>query len=105
MNKNCWEVKACGKCTTSLGDDACPVCKEVKLHEVHGGVNGGRACWTVPHTKCGCITQGDVGSKFYNCRKCDFYQMVMKELKGSFQLQHIVVSNLLLDIILRTTSN
>jgi len=30
------------------GDYACPVCKETKLSGIHGGVNGGRACWTSP---------------------------------------------------------
>jgi hypothetical protein len=58
MKKNCWEVKDCGRCTTMLGEDSCPVCKESKLHGGHSGVNGGRACWTISHTKCGGTTQG-----------------------------------------------
>ncbi len=84
MKKNCWEIKACGKCTSALGDDACPVCKESKLDGVHDGVNGGRACWAVPHTKCGGVTQGSLGEKFVDCSGCDFYNMVRNEEGGSF---------------------
>ncbi len=86
MKKNCWEVKACKKCTTILGDDCCPVCKEVKLDGVHDGVNGGRACWTIPRTKCGGSTQRVFGNKFDNCTACNFYNMVKEEEKGSFYL-------------------
>ena len=100
MKQNCWEVKSCGKCTTILGDDACPVCKEVNLHGIHDGVNGGRACWTISHTRCGGTTQGTFESKFHNCKECDFYKLVMKDLQGSFQLQCKAMSNLLLDIAL-----
>lgn len=94
MKKNCWEVNACGKCKTILGDDACPVCKEAKLHGVHGGVNGGRACWVVPHTNCGGSTQGHFGSKFANCKVCNFYSMVKEEEKGAFQLSATIMSKL-----------
>ena len=92
MKKNCWEVKACGRST--VGDDACPVCQESKLHGVHGGVNGGRACWTISHTKCGGTTQGPFGSKFRNCQECDFYKSVKEEEKGSFQLAATILSKL-----------
>ena len=94
MKKNCWEVKACGRCTTILGDDACPSCKETKLHGVHGGVNGGRACWVISQTKCGGSTQRNFGSKFANCKECDFYKLVKEEEKGSFQLSATILSNL-----------
>lgn len=85
MKKNCWEVKACERCITILGGEACPVCREAKLHGTHGGVNGGRACWTVPHTKCGGISQGSVSNKSSTCIKCNFYNMVKEEEKASFQ--------------------
>ncbi len=85
MKQNCWDVKSCGRCTTKLGDEACPVCKETKLDGVHGGVNGGRACWTIPHTKCGGSKQGSLGQKFIDCAVCDFYNMVKKEEGDSFQ--------------------
>src|SRR5450756_1298959 len=94
MKKNCWEVKACERFTSILGDASCPVCKETKLHGIHGGVNGGRACWTIPHTKCGGITQGRFGNKFANCRECNFYNMVRNEEKGAFQLSATILSTL-----------
>jgi hypothetical protein len=86
VKKNCWEVKACGRCTVMRGSDACPVCKEAKVDGIHGGKNGGRVCWTIAHTKCGNKTQGCFSDKFDNCMDCDFYQMVKEEEKGSFKL-------------------
>ena len=94
MKKNCWEVKACERCTTILGDDSCPVCKESKLNGVHGGVNGGRACWTISHTKCEGTTQGTFGNKFVNCMECDFYNLVKAEEESSFQLSATIMSKL-----------
>jgi len=77
-----------------VGDDACPVCKASTLHGVHDGINGGRACWTIPHTKCDGITQGTFGDKFRNCAECDFYQMVKEEEKGSFELSATLLGKL-----------
>lgn len=94
MKKNCWEVKGCERCTTILADESCPVCKESKLHGVHGGVNGGRACWAIPHSKCGGSTQGSFGCKFANCMACDFYKMVKEEEQGGFQLSATILSKL-----------
>lgn len=91
---NCWEVKACGKCITIAGDEACPVCKETKAHGIHDGVNAGRTCWVIPHTKCGGSTQGSFGSKFDNCVVCNFYKMVKEQERGSFQLSVIILSKL-----------
>lgn len=94
MKKNCWEVKACERCKLILGGNSCPVCRETKLHGVHGGVNGGRACWTIPHTKCGDNAQGSFGCMFANCMACDFYTMVKEEEKESFQLSSTILSKL-----------
>ena len=94
MKKNCWEIKSCGRCTSILGDDACPVCKEARLDGVHGGVNGGRACWTIPHTLCGGTKQGNFGNKFDNCKMCEFYKLVKEEEKGKFQLSATILSKL-----------
>ena len=94
MKKNCWEVKACERCTTILGDNSCPVCKETKLHGVHGGVNGGRACWIVPHTKCGGSKQGTFADKYINCMDCNFYDLVRTEEKGSFHFSATILSKL-----------
>ena len=94
MKKNCWEVKACERCTTALKDDSCPVCKEDRLHGLHGGLNGGRACWTISHTKCGGSVQGHFGNKFANCKECDFYKMVKAEEGGSFELSATILTKL-----------
>jgi hypothetical protein len=94
VKSNCWEVKACGRCAAALKDDACPVCSERKLNGVHGGINGGRACWTIPHTKCGGNTQGAFGNKFRNCMECNFYNLVKAEEKGSFQLSATILAKL-----------
>ena len=94
MKKNCWEVKACGRCMTMRGEDACPVCREIKVNGIHGGKNGGRVCWTIPHTKCGGITQGTFGDKFANCMDCDFYHMVKDEEKGAFKLSASILPHL-----------
>ena len=94
MKKNCWKVRACERCTTILGADACPACKEVKLDGVHGGVNGGRACWIIPRTNCGGSTQGNFASKYANCMECDFYNLVRAEENGSFQLSATILSRL-----------
>jgi len=94
MKKNCWEVKSCERCTTLLGDEACPVCKESKLHGIHGGTNGGRACWTIPHTKCGGKTQGTFSNKMSNCMECNFYKMVKDEENGAFKLSATILATL-----------
>lgn len=75
-----------------LADDACPVCKEDKLDGIHGGVKGGRACWVIPHTKCGGSTQGLLSSKFIMCMECDFYNMVRQEEQESFQTAATILS-------------
>jgi hypothetical protein len=94
MKKNCWEVKACGRCTTMQGDDACPVCREAKVNGIHGGKNGGRVCWTIAHTRCGGVTQGTFSDKFTSCKECDFYKMVKEEEKGSFMLSASILPHL-----------
>lgn len=94
MKKNCWEIKACGRCSSAADDDVCPVCKEDKLHGIHGGVNGGRACWTIPHTICGGTRQGTFGSKFQNCVECIFYKMVKEEEQGAFQFSATILAKL-----------
>ena len=94
MKKNCWEVKACERCAKAVGDESCPVCKEIGLNGVHGGINGGRACWVIPHTRCGGTVQGRFGQKFSNCMECEFYRMVKAEEKGNFQLTATILSNM-----------
>lgn len=94
MKKNCWEIKGCERCSTILEDEGCPVCKEIRLDGVHDGINGGRACWTIPHTICGGNTQGTFANKFANCKECDFYNMVKEEEKGAFQFSATILPKL-----------
>lgn len=82
MKTNCWEQKSCGreaggKNAAALG--ICPATTEIRLNDVHGGKNAGRACWTIKNTLCGGQVQGSYGDKFKNCQQCDFYKQVRQE--------------------------
>lgn len=82
MGQNCWEFKNCGRepggaKVTELG--VCPAATETKVDGVHGGANGGRACWAIAGTFCGGEVQGSYASKLANCMACDFYKVIMKE--------------------------
>jgi hypothetical protein len=94
MKKNCWDVKKCNRCLTAAGEESCPVCREERLDGVHGGLNGGRACWTISHTLCGGDKQGTFGDKFKNCQDCDFYNLVRAEEGGAFQLSANILPRL-----------
>jgi hypothetical protein len=82
MKQNCWEVKKCGRevggvKTAEMG--VCPAATVKQMHGVHGGINGGRACWIVKATLCGGAVQGSFGQKFTNCQQCAFYKLVRHE--------------------------
>ena len=67
LKMNCWEFLKCGlrgKCKASTYK---------LLDGVHGGTNGGRACWVVKATLC-----GTVHSK-KNCQECEFYISVLRD--------------------------
>ena len=79
---NCWQFMKCGRepggeKVEALG--VCPAAEMEKADRIHGGINGGRACWAVAGTLCGGETQGSFVSKFGACNKCDFYQKVISE--------------------------
>jgi hypothetical protein len=59
----------------------CPAYTERKLHGVHGGSNGGRACWVIAGTYCGGKVQGTFAEKAKSCLVCDFYQLVRREAR------------------------
>jgi hypothetical protein len=81
VKQNCWDVQNCDS------RDNCPAFKEVKLNGVHGGVNGGRACWVIAFTQCNDRTQGNAVNKYATkCSSCNFYHMVREDEKESFQL-------------------
>lgn len=92
FKRNCWEFKKCNRQpgafkTSELG--VCPAAEATKLDSVHGGVNGGRACWVIAGTLCGGEVQGTYAKKSASCRKCDFYLQVQTEegeLTNSFTL-------------------
>ncbi len=86
---NCWEFMKCGK---AYGE--CPVTTETRLHQIHGGVNAGRACWVVAGSLCGGVAQGTFSKKFGNCSKCDFYNHVKREEHVRFELTPILLKKL-----------
>lgn len=84
---NCWEFKGCGRepggaKTTELG--VCPAAANPAFYAVHGGKNGGRACWVA--------TGGAVGGEICpECNRCDFFRLVREEEGASFRpLQEIL---------------
>ena len=73
---NCWEFKGCGRepngsKVEDLG--VCPSSTENRLDGVHGGMNGGRACWVVGGTMCGGEFQGTFAHKYKDCIKFYVY--------------------------------
>ena len=79
---NCWEYKNCGRGpggekAAELG--VCPAATSVAIDGLHGGDNGGRACWAVAGTLCGGETQGTYAQKLGSCQDCLFYALVVKE--------------------------
>jgi hypothetical protein len=79
---NCWEVKKCGRepggaKAAELG--VCVATRATAVNGVHGGKNGGRACWAIAGTLCGGKVQGTFAAKFANCSTCEFYGAVKRE--------------------------
>lgn len=89
MKLNCWEFMKCGHGPDSgLGTArrCCPAALERRLDGVHGGVNGGRACWVVPGTVCSSEPVGTFAKKLYLCAECEFYESVQAEEFPHFTL-------------------
>ena len=85
--KNCWEFSGCckeahGRFATVLG--VCPAALESRLDGIHGGRNGGRACWVVSSTHCHGSVQASCEQKKNTCSPCGFYQSVKREESASF---------------------
>jgi hypothetical protein len=79
---NCWEFKKCGRAPE--GENAgqsgvCPAATDRQYDGLHGGTNGGRACWLVAGTMCNGEVKGTFALKFRDCAICDFYCMVREE--------------------------
>lgn len=91
MKLNCWEFKKCGRELNGAHEvefGICPAYEERRLHGIHGGLNGGRACWAIAGTMCGGKVQGTYAEKEKNCLVCDFYKAVQKDEFGSFKMMH-----------------
>lgn len=88
--QNCWDFMKCGfgpnsRKTKKIGE--CFAAKENKLEGVHGGKNGGRACWFVCDTfDCGEGAQGDFSEKYPICMNCRFYRKVREEEGSNFEV-------------------
>ncbi len=92
---NCWEFKKCGRESVDDRDDhisICPAAISVKLDGLHGGKNGGRACWFVVGTLCNGGRQGTYSKKYKTCIFCDFYRLVKEEEYPRPQLQQVIPS-------------
>ncbi len=74
MKINCWEFMRCGY------EEDCRVWFARKFNGVHEGTNGGRVCWLIKQNVCGFKKHDD-------CKKCDFYRLVMKEEGMEFKLE------------------
>ena len=72
--RNCWEIKNCSS------KEECPAYGETRLNGVHGGINGGRACWLVKGNTCGFKVND-------SCDQCEFYRTVLKEEGMEFRLK------------------
>jgi len=82
MKTNCWEFFSCGREAGGPNEMECGVCPasiEQRLDGVHGGKNGGRACWAVDGTFCEDCNKVIFKKKFHNCRECDFYRSVAQD--------------------------
>jgi len=91
---NCWELMKCGREPSGKKADELGICsaaEEKKADGIHGGINGGRACWAIAGTLCGGETQGSFAVKISGCRECDFYQQILKEeeaIKDNVDILH-----------------
>lgn len=78
---NCWEARRCTTLIRGKGGGAmlCPALTATALCGIHGGMNGGRACWTVRGTFCAGQTQGTMDEKRPACGDCSFFRSVAAE--------------------------
>jgi hypothetical protein len=82
MKLNCWEFKNCGREREGAHVDdlgVCPAAVAENLNGLHGGTNGGRACWFVVGTLCNGEVQGTYVKKYRSCIYCDFFKTVKEE--------------------------
>ena len=80
--QNCWDFKKCGReqdgaKMSELG--ICAVAAATYLNGLHGGRNGGRACWMLSSGQDGRQVKGTVSAILGNGMKCEFFQIVKAE--------------------------
>lgn len=84
---NCWELMKCGREPGGANEEglgACAAATAGEMDGVHGGRNGGRACWVVAGTFCCGKTQGMYVRKQLYCSECEFFRRVKAEEKEKF---------------------
>jgi hypothetical protein len=84
--QNCWEHMKCGRepggrSAAEMG--VCPAAASHELSGIHGGENGGRACWTIDDSHCPKIIRDASSTIFSGCWKCDFFHRVKNEERSS----------------------
>jgi len=88
--QNCWDFMKCGFGPGGTETKRAPVCaaaRATSLNDVHGGMNGGRACWFVDNTRnCGKGARGDFSDKYPICMNCRFYWKVREEVGNKFEI-------------------
>lgn len=95
--QNCWEHEKCGREPNGKNADRlgiCPAATEARLNGVHGGINGGRACWVVAGTLCQGKVQGVFAQKYATCQNCAFYKKVQRENFRDFQVSVALLQRL-----------
>lgn len=88
--QNCWDFMKCSFGPDGSKTERGPVCtaaREKGLNGVHGGMNGGRACWFVDNTgNCGKDGRKDFSDKYPDCMNCRFYWKVREEEGNKFEV-------------------
>ncbi len=87
MNKNCWEVKKCGREPGGLNVEElgeCPAAMRNQYEGLNGGKFAGRICWDIAGTMCGGKVQGTFAEKVDSCALCEFYHQVKEEEWNQF---------------------
>jgi hypothetical protein len=79
---NCWEFNMCGR--EPGGDNVpefgiCPAASETNLDGFNQGKSGGRACWAISGTLCKGKVEGSFAKKLSDCKKCNFFKLVLMQ--------------------------
>lgn len=99
---NCWEFKKCGREPGGIRMSEfgiCPAAVEFTIDGMNRGKNGGRSCWAVSGTMCEDEIQGTFAAKLCDCKKCDFYRLVIEEegfdLQDTREIRRVLILNTL----------